>query len=336
MDMKTGRQRFLQSSNNCVPPPITKETMRSIMNVAIAKDQCQVSISDDEFSAVLDTFMGVFTATECWESLCNPDASIKLLIRLLFEDAARCAGVELDVHECVYDHIIEMLAMTNAPTGRNLRRVLKQQPSMTEESIPCTTPSETEMKLFVSTLLTDSKDKCIASGFDSLESYSTNYWENVSSDLATIFSSPTCWGVSGCEPEEVTVVPVVAASIVEGEVRSIHYLPSTTTTTTTTVSADNNENDVPVMDDPTIDAKHDSTITVDDKSKVHNAVFIAAAAGGLVAITALVVGFRRSRSAPKEDVIPVDDKSTDDGSSDGQSSAGQHTADLSLSMTSSV
>ena len=46
---------------------------------------------------------------------------------------------------------------------------------------------------------------------------------------------------------------MVAAAVVEGEVRSIH-LPSTTTTTT--VSADDNENDVPVMDDPTIDAKH--------------------------------------------------------------------------------
>ncbi len=206
-NVKTGRQRLLQSSNDCGPPPITKETMRSIMNVAIAKDQCHASISDDEFSAVLDTFMGVFAATECWESLCSPDTT---------------------------------------------------------------------------------------------------------SDQ----------------------VPVVAASVVEGEVRSIH-LPSTTTTTT--VSADDNENDAPVMDDPTIYAKH-GNITVGDESKVHNAVFIAAAAGGLVAIMALVVGLRRSRTwgtAQEEDVIPVDDKSTD-GSSDGQSSAGQHTAELSLSMASSV
>jgi hypothetical protein len=309
-DVKTGRQRLLQSSNDCGPPPITKETMRSIMNVAIAKDQCHASVSDDEFNAVLDTFMGVFAATECWESLCSPDATSDLLIRLLFEDAAQCAGVELDVHECVYDHIIEMLATTNAPTARNLRRVLKQQqPSMTEESSPCTTPSETEMKIFVSILLNDSKDKCIASGFD-LESYSTNYWENVSSDLATIFSSPTCWDVSGCQSEEVKV-PVVAAAVVEGGVRSIH-LPSTTTTTT--VSADDSENDAPVMDDPTIDAKQAlSPITVGDKSKVHNAVFIAAAAGGLVAAMALVVGLRRSRTwatAQKEDVIPVDEKSS--------------------------
>ena len=143
------------------------------MNVAIAKDQCHASIFDDEISAVLDTFMVVFAATECWESLCNPDgAATDLLVRLLFEDAAQCAGVELDVHECVYDHIIEMLEMTNAPTVRNLRRVLKQQqqPSMTEESSPCTTPSEVEMKIFISILLNDEKDKCIASGFD-LESY---------------------------------------------------------------------------------------------------------------------------------------------------------------------
>ena len=71
------------------------------------------------------------------------------------------------MHECVYDHIIEMLAMTNDPTARNLRRVLKQQqPSMTEESSPCTTPSEAEMKIFVSILMNDAKDKFIASGFD--------------------------------------------------------------------------------------------------------------------------------------------------------------------------
>jgi hypothetical protein len=55
------------------------------MNVAIAKDQCHASISDDEFSAVLDTFMGVFAATaECWEPPCNPDgAATDLLVRLL-------------------------------------------------------------------------------------------------------------------------------------------------------------------------------------------------------------------------------------------------------------
>ena len=41
--------------------------------------------------------------------------------------------------------------------------------------------------------------------------------------------------------------------LLSGVFRSIH-LPSNTTTTT--VSADDNENDVPVMDDPTIDAKH--------------------------------------------------------------------------------
>lgn len=302
--------------------------MRSIMTMTIAKDQCSASTSDDEFNAVLDTFMGVFSATECWESLCNSDAAIELLMRILFDDAAQCAGVELDVHKCVYDHIIEMLVMTNAPSARSLRRVLQQQ---TEESSDqrCATPSETEINIFVSTLLNDSKDKCIASGFDlDLES-STNYWESVSSDLATIFSSPNCWGVSGCQPEEESSVPVVAASVVEG-VRSIH-VPSTSTTT---VSTGGNADDVPVMDDPTtFDPKHDTV--VGDKSKIHNAVFVATAAGGLVAIAVLVVGLRRSMSttSPKENVIPVDEKSTD-GSSDDQSSDGHHTADLSWSMTS--
>jgi len=291
------------------------------MNVAIVDDQCSASTSDDEFNAVLDSFMSVFSATKCWESLCNPNASVELLIRIMFEDAAQCAGVKLDVHECVYDHIIEMLAMTDAPTTRSLRRVLQQE---TEElsNLPCTAPSATEINIFVSSLLNDSKEKCIASGFD-LES-SPNYWESVSSDLATIFSSPACWGVSGCKEEE-SSVPVV-------DVRSIH-LPLATTTTTT-VSTEDIADDVPVMDDPTTFNAKQGNIPAGEKSKIHNAVFIAAAAGGLVAIAALVVGLRRSMIAtrPKEVVIPVDEKSTD-GSSDGQSSDGHHTANLSCSMT---
>ena len=295
--------------------------MRGIMNLAIAKDQCRASTSDDEFNTVLDTFMGVFAATKCWESLCDsPDAINELLIRTMFEDAAKCAGVELDMHECVYDHIIEVFTTTNVPMAHRLRR--EQQPVMVDESNPCGAPSEEELNMFVSFLLNGAKDKCFASGFD-LES------STIPSDLATIFSSPTCWGVSGCQDEESAVEPVVvSASMVEGGVRSIH-LPSITTTT---VSTDDTEEDVPVMDDPTIDAKHDNVIG-GDKDKVHNAVFIAVAAGGLVAIAALVVGRRRSRRQKEDVIIAVDEKSTD-GSSDGQSSAGDQTAEISLSMTS--
>jgi hypothetical protein len=311
--------------------------MRDIMNLAIAKDQCRASTSDDEFNTVLDTFMGVFAATKCWESLCNSpdainelliqsmyeDAANELLIRTMFEDAANCAGVELDMHECVYDHIIEIFTTTNVPIVHRLRRVLQQQPVMVDETNPCYVPSEEELNIVVSTMLNGAKDKCIASGFD-LES------STIASDLATIFSSPTCWGVSGCQDEESSEEPVVvSASMVEGGVRSIH-LPSTTTTTT--VSTDDTDEDVPVMDDPTIDAKHDNVIG-GDKAKVHNAVFIVVAAGGLVAIAALVVGLRRSRRQKENVIIAVDEKSTD-GSSDGQSSAGDQTAEISLSMTS--
>ncbi len=295
--------------------------MGSIMMLAVANDQCP-GISADEYNTVLDTFMGVFAATECWKSLCDPGASFDLLIRILFEDAAQCAGVELDVHECVYDNIIETFAMTNALPVRRLRRVLEHDSG---ESNPCTGPSETEMNIFVSTLLNDAKDKCIASGVD-LEPSST-YWESVSSDLVTIFSSPSCWGLSGCQVEEESKVPMVAESIVEGEVRSIH-VPSTTTTTP---ALPTDGEDVPTFDDPTIDAKHNNVI-VGDKSKVHNAVFIAVAAGGLVAIAALVVGLRRrtSRTTTEKDVASVDGTSTDG------SSACNHTADLSSPMSSSV
>lgn len=325
MDM--GRRRFLQtrtlqSSNDCAPPPMTDQIMGSIMMLAISNGQCP-GISADEYNTVFDTFMGVFAATECWESLCNPGASTELLFRILFEDAAQCAGVELDVHECVYDNIIETFAMTNALPVRHLRRVLEHDSG---ESYPCTGPSETEMNSFVSNLLNDAKDKCIASGVE-LESSST-YWASVSSDLVTVFSSPTCSGVT-CEVEEESTVPLVAESIVEGEVRSIH-VPSTTTTTP---DLPTDGEDVPTFDDPTIDAKHDNVI-VGDKSKVHNAVFIAVAAGGLVAIAALLVGLRRRRSSrtttEKEDIVSVDGTSTDG------SSACNDTADLSSPMSSTV
>jgi len=201
-----GRLRFLQASSarrlqasdgsdeECGPPDVTEQDVRAVMNVA--KEQCEetgIDISDGELDTVLDTLIQIFTNGDCWESLCDGGSDIsELLFKILFDQAASCASVEMDVNQCVMDHIIDLVLLVEDPTADMVRRVLQEV-----ESDPCDTPSEADLGFFVNFMLIDAEAKC--SEMD-INVESTN-WSKTLADLVTIFSSSECWGMGDCTEE---------------------------------------------------------------------------------------------------------------------------------------
>lgn len=276
----------------CGRPDVPEQDMRSIMS--IAKMQCEDSgmmVSNAEFDSVLSTFLQLFASKGCWVSLCSgSDDSTELLFKILLDDAAECAGVQLDANECVMDHIVGLLVnggdSVAASVSRSFSRMLQQV-----ESNPCNKPSEEELDFFVSYLLTDAEAKCSGMGVD----LNSTDWYELSSNLVTIFSSPTCWGVNGCNDESDVSTNSTAVDVPEEE-QTI---------------------DIQLSADPAGQTEKNYTAAV------------IGAIGGAVALALFIVGLRTRNKDRQgmDDVLLPDDKSNDDESNDGQSTA-YNTADL--------
>ena len=276
----------------CGRPDVPEQDMRTIMSVA--KAQCEASgtvVSDAEFDSVLNTFLQLFANKGCWVSLCSgSDDSTELLFAILLDDAAECAGVQLDANECVMDHIVGLLVnggdSVAANVSRSFHRTLQQV-----ESDPCEQPSEEELEFFVSYLLTDAEAKCSGLGVD----LNSTDWYTLSSNLVTIFSSPTCWGVTNCNDTKVV------------------------SKNSTAVDAPEEEQiiDIQLSTDP-----------AGQSAKNYTAAVIGAV-GGAAVLAFFIVGLRNRNKGTQDmdDVILPDDKSNDDESNDGQSTA-YNTADL--------
>ncbi|KAL7445767.1 hypothetical protein ACHAXH_008028 [Discostella pseudostelligera] len=292
--------RFLQAVETtdeaCGRPDVPEQDMRAIMSVAEAEcEQSGIDVADVEFDSVLNTFLQLFASKGCWVSLCSgSDDSTELLFDILLDDAAQCAGVQLDANECVMDHIVGLLVNGgDAVAGgvpRGFPRMLQQV-----ESDPCDQPSEEELTFFVSYLLTDAEAKCTGTGVD----LNSTDWYSLSSSLVTIFSSPTCWGVDGCS---------------DGQV----------------VSANSTTVDVP-EEEQTIDIQLSTDSAGQSEKNYTAAVF--GAIGGVVALALFAAGLRnRSKSKQDMDDVSIPDDKSNDGSNDGQSTA-YNTADLTYTTT---
>ena len=194
-----GRQRRLRTSNGMIRflqtpdetqddcgavPQIPEQALRAVLTEA--KDQCEKlgsDITDEEVDKVFETFMQLFASEQCWTPVCDDDYVAAITFKVYFDYGATCAGVELNVPECVYDEMIDLLVVYASA----------QDPSYF--------PTENELLYIVSTLLvTPAKDQCIAKGVD-MESTD---WNKVSSDVVAILSSlasPECSPEAGVDPE---------------------------------------------------------------------------------------------------------------------------------------
>ena len=125
-------------------------------------------LADEEFDEALGTLSQLLASEECWAALCDDDYAAALSFKVYFDYGATCAGVDLNVHECVYDKMIDLLVVFSGAED------------------PSYTPTEDELAYIVSTLLvTPARDHCIAKGIN----MGSTDWAEVSSDVVAILSS---------------------------------------------------------------------------------------------------------------------------------------------------
>lgn len=156
--------RFLQTPNEeevCELPDLADEDLLTILTGA--SDKCD-DVSEEEFDSAFISLKHFFASKSCWENLCDEDYVIALSYKIYFKLGAQCAGVELDLPNCVFDKVIELLT------------------TFTNED-----PIEKELFFLVYTyLVTPAIDQCGATEVDA---------DETTSDILAIlhsFSSPTC------------------------------------------------------------------------------------------------------------------------------------------------
>jgi len=198
------RHRFLQD-NDCGAPNISEEELRHLVNGS--KEQCVesgLSVTDQEFESVVSGFMTVFSSDICFQQMCEDEPS-GLFYEIMFDEAAKCAGVEQDINPCLKDRIIEMMAGggdggDSATPEDKIRRKLVHAPSLTHSmdgGSSCERPSEAEVEWFVSFMLFDAQSQCADLGAP----VSQEEVEIATSDITSIISAWHCWPDDGCEEE---------------------------------------------------------------------------------------------------------------------------------------
>jgi len=163
--------RFLQAPTDddetCVVPDIGDETLLSILQGASV--ECG-EVTEEEFAEVFASMKKLFAAKSCWEKvLCDREYIATLSYKIYFEYGAKCAGVDLDIPECVYDKVIELLV------------------TLSETSPGPENPTEEELFYLVSTyLVTPAVEQC--------DAQEVNKDEATSDVLAILqaFDSPVC------------------------------------------------------------------------------------------------------------------------------------------------
>lgn len=187
MGMENGR-KLQQEEEGCTGgPDINEELLRLVMDVS--KAQCTasgVSISDAEFETTVAGFMTIFGASECF---CADDAASKLLLmEITLDAAADCAQVELDMPQCLKDHVLHYLTSSNPGISSDfgIQRKLQDPTSTCEQSYLLN-----GVAMYAATMLEEGKVKCAAQDI----SVGTDQLLKAHSDLVSVFSAQQCWGV---------------------------------------------------------------------------------------------------------------------------------------------
>ena len=202
-------RRFLQASNEssgCAPPP-----MQELQNIIeVSKQQCAsmgITVSNEELESTVNEFTKIFSADQCWRSLCE-DAP-KIMFQMLFTAVATCAQVDFDVEQCILDHAFDLIFYSEGPDtmfengGARVRRALQEVMGGSNTTNSCSQPTEEDFSLYVTFLLSEAEATCMSSnvtiGADELN--------NARSDLINIFLAQDCWGDSGCDNAVPTFMP---------------------------------------------------------------------------------------------------------------------------------
>ena len=177
-------------TDGCSAPDIPEEVLVSIMTNSRA--QCVASgqsISDEDFLSAKNAFYSGMTDSACFAQMClefeNPSPPF---MEIVFDEAVRCANVELDVDDCIHDNIMNIFfgieSSSDADAGA-LRRFLQ------EEDGPCSMPSASELYAGATWVLQNAQGQCSTD-------LSASDFDATVSELFKLFGSPHCFGQPPC------------------------------------------------------------------------------------------------------------------------------------------
>jgi hypothetical protein len=247
-----------------------------------------------------------------------------LSYKIYFEYAEKCAGVDLDVPECVYDKVLDLLVIFS-------------------ETSPPENSSSPNFYLVSTYLITPAVDHCDAKEVNK---------DKATSDILAILqsmSSPTC--VSAVKSNEVgsttSTTTTTTNEVIDeatGEIVVIHHEdhPSITTTITTTPSSTSNTQAILPLTTTTIHSEtfaSISTSTTTTKAASRSLLPLISIAGGLVVIGAIIGGIYRNKTQKKTlndeiSIKSITSKSTDEMSSSSADEENNNSRISSSSMTS--
>jgi hypothetical protein len=184
MEMSAGDDQV----EGCEPPEISGDDLYDAL--AGVREKCALSgqfTSDEDFDNTVDAFESAMTNTSCFVSMCEEfeDPSLTFM-KLVFEEAARCAHVDLILDDCIFGGMLEILMYDESSNSSQFRRSL-------QGDMPCSRPSYDELQLGVTLLLAAAQQYCPETSMSTIE-----FNEAVSS-IVTILGSPGCFGQPMCE-----------------------------------------------------------------------------------------------------------------------------------------
>jgi hypothetical protein len=221
-------------------------------------------VTEEEFNEVFASLKKLFAAKSCWEKvLCDTNYIATLSYKIYFDYGAKCAGVDLDIPECVYDKVIELLVMLSAtsPAPEN--------------------PTEEELFYLVSTyLVTPAVEQCDAMDVNK---------EEATSDVLAILKSLQS--------------PVCVTDTVTTKSSDLAASSDVATTTTITTTPMSNTQTVLPPTTTTIHGETFANIPTSPAATTtatRSLLPLISIAGGLVAIGAIIGGVYHSNTHKKK------------------------------------
>jgi len=188
--------------DQCLPPEVSERDLRFL--VGNSRSQCQsegLAVSDDEFEATVGNFVRFFGAEGCWVDLCTGE-SIELMMKITFEHAAECAGIELDMDSCLMDQVFALMFASEDP-GESYGQVRRKLQGMVIDDAP-PPPCEEEQPdmsglMFLSSMLVaGAHEQCMQLN----EHVTPMALESTTVKLAKLFGAQSCWGGGGGDCED--------------------------------------------------------------------------------------------------------------------------------------
>mmetsp|Transcript_13610 Transcript_13610/g.31018 ORF Transcript_13610/g.31018 Transcript_13610/m.31018 type:complete len:176 (+) Transcript_13610:183-710(+) len=137
------------ASSTCHPGEIGDDDIDDV--VASSKDTCielGFDVSDEDVQATRESFAQLFASDECWDALCGEESDPSVLFfKILFNEAAACANVQMNLPECVMETVSEddIASLPRRPNAETLDLIRTGVRSSLPSRLACGPPSTPRM-----------------------------------------------------------------------------------------------------------------------------------------------------------------------------------------------